>query len=262
MTIDTDTTDLRPSRRTITRAAAWSVPVIAAAATAPAYAASPCDVRVGQLLDWDGTNASFNRTSNTAATLTLDSDGAGPVLPMSLDVTAAYTGNMKPGSETAGSTPNPNFRIAPRVGGLGVSGLSLWQATTSSSPQGLGDLGTYTFTFSRPVSNLEFTITDIDSQDTDFLDLLRISASYVVLSKSSSVLTTTDGQGREYFYQSYYTNAADNAEGSGGNLTLRLPGPLTSFQIAYSNYARSFDNTLDQDQAIYVSDMTFDYSPC
>jgi hypothetical protein len=34
---------LRPTRRTLTRTAVWSVPVVAVAATAPAYAASPCD---------------------------------------------------------------------------------------------------------------------------------------------------------------------------------------------------------------------------
>ncbi|SEC19604.1 hypothetical protein SAMN04489844_1857 [Nocardioides exalbidus] len=34
---------LRPSRRAIARSAVWTVPVIAVAATAPAFAASPCD---------------------------------------------------------------------------------------------------------------------------------------------------------------------------------------------------------------------------
>ena len=48
MTQDTATlTAVRPSRRTVTRAAAWTVPVIAVAATAPAYAASPCDPETG-----------------------------------------------------------------------------------------------------------------------------------------------------------------------------------------------------------------------
>ena len=95
------------------------------------------------------------------------------------------------------------------------------------------------------------------------VDLLRVGgAAYTVTSKSTGVVTTTDSQGREYFYQNSWTNPSDNADGNGGNLALRLAGPLTQFQIVYSNYARSFDNNLDQDQAIYVSDMTFDYKPC
>jgi hypothetical protein len=254
--------DRRPTRRTVTRAVAWTVPVVAASAAAPAYAASPCDQRLGQVLDWDGARTTFTRTSNTAATAALDPDGAGPVPVLTLGVAATYTGNMKAGYENSGGQTNPNFRIAPRVGGLGRSGISLWQATTSSTPQGLDDLGTYTFTFSRPVTNLQFTITDIDSQDTDFLDLLRVTGAYTVVSKSPGVVTTYDGQNREYFYQNSWTNPSDNVDGNGGNLTLRFAGPLTQFSIAYSNYARSFNNNLDQDQAIYVSDLTFDYKPC
>ncbi|SFA82753.1 hypothetical protein SAMN05192575_101647 [Nocardioides alpinus] len=47
MTQDLDTlTAVRPSRRSVTRAAAWSVPVIAVASTAPAFAAS-CAVLKG-----------------------------------------------------------------------------------------------------------------------------------------------------------------------------------------------------------------------
>lgn len=138
----------------------------------------------------------------------------------------------------------------------------MWQATTSKSPQGLSDLGTYTFNFSRPVTNLRFTITDIDAQDSDFRDLLRVTGAYTVVSKSASILTTTDGQGREYFYQGRDTNPVDNSTGNGGNLTLRFAGPVTQFAIAYSNYARDFDNKVDQDQTVYISDLTFDYKPC
>ncbi|WP_210651227.1 hypothetical protein [Nocardioides sp. SYSU D00065] len=35
--------DPRPTRRTLTRGIAWSVPVVSVAATAPAFAASPCN---------------------------------------------------------------------------------------------------------------------------------------------------------------------------------------------------------------------------
>lgn len=257
-----DTGGLRPTRRTLTRAAAWSVPVVAVAATAPAYAASPCDKRTGQVLDWNGANTTYTRTSNTVAKAVLDPDGNGPVPALTVDIAASYTGNMKSGYETPGNQANPSLRVTTPVGGLGVSGLSLWQATTSATPQGLNDSGTYTFNFSRPVTNLQFTITDIDAQDGDFLDLLRITGAYTVVSKAEALQTTYDNQGREYFYMGYYQNAIDNSTGNGGNLTVKFAGPLTQFAISYSNFARGFDNNVDQDQAIYVSDMTFDYQPC
>lgn len=249
----------RPTRRTLTRAAAWSVPAIAVAAAAPAFAASPCDVRVGEVLDWDGSRVAFTRTSTTARAV-LDPDATGPVPSLTLDVVATYSGNMKAGDE-AGSNPNPNLRVTSPIGGLGVSGLSLWQATTSASPRGAADQGTYTFTFSRPVSNLVFTVTDIDSQGGDFWDVLRLSPGYVVENRPNTVASDKNG-GSERFYASTSSAPADNASGSGGNLRVRYPGPVSTFTISYYNGAASFQAGVDNDQAIYVSDMTFDYKPC
>ena len=49
-------TQLRPTRRTLVRGAAWSVPVVSIAAAAPAFAAS-CDTQP-YLLDWGVTSFS------------------------------------------------------------------------------------------------------------------------------------------------------------------------------------------------------------
>ena len=254
-------TRLRPSRRTVARAAAWTVPVVAVATAAPAYAASPCDRRFNANFDWDGPSNTFTRTSGTSATATYDPDGAsGPVPALTLTAAASYVGNMRSGAEFSGNG-NSNFTIATQVGGLGVSGLQLEQSTTSSSPQGYNDRGTYTFTFSRPVSNLQFTITDIDSQSDDFLDLLVPSPGYTEVSRSPAVQAGTSN-GTRFYYQQYTSNPINNTTGSGGNLTLRYAGPLTSFSITYSNYSSSYVSNIDTNQAIYLTDLRFDYTPC
>jgi hypothetical protein len=257
-------TDTRPTRRTVTRAAAWSVPVIAVASAAPAFAASPCDPRTGQRLDWDGSSVAYTRTSNTVAKAVLDPDGPGPVPALTLDVTAGYAGNMKSGYENPGTnTPHPNFRVSSPVGGLGVSGLSLWQATTSDTPQGRSDRGTYTFTLSRPVSNLQFTITDIDSQSGDFWDVVQLAPGYSVVSQAGTLSSDNNGiGGAQRFYASGQSAPVDNTSGTGGNLTVRYAGPVSVFSITYWNGAASFDTNVDQDQAVYISDLTFDYKPC
>ncbi len=271
-------TAVRPSRRSVTRAAAWTVPVIAVAAAVPAYAAS-CTRRIGQVLDWDSTQVTFTRSATTAKAI-LDPDGSGPVPTLALDVSAAYVGNMKAGSEAANST-SQTMVLQPRVGGLGtaaqpVGGLAFTQATTSASPTGTkgepvgyGDRGTYTFVFSQAVSNLVFTITDVDSTSSDFRDALIISGGYVVDNQASGIQYTDlpKGNGSQtvpaQWFQSLDANApVDNTTGTNGNLRVRFAGPIWTFSITYWNRQSSFDPAIDTDQRIYVSDMTFDYSPC
>lgn len=255
--------EARPTRRSVTRAAAWSVPVIATATTAPAFAASPCDARTNQVLDWDASNVTWNRKTNETGTASLTPAVNVPVL--TLDVAATYAGDMKSGYElTSSGTTNPSLRLASAVGGLGISGVSLWQNTTSASPQGYNDIGRYTFTFSREVSNLRFTITDIDYASGDFKDALQISgAAYTVTSRGAGVIQASDATFGRYFIANESSGASNNATGSAGNLELKFAGPLKTFTIAYINaLSGSFTNGVDTDQTIYVSDMTFDYKPC
>jgi hypothetical protein len=259
--------DARPTRRTVTRAVAWTVPVVAASAAAPAYAASPCDQRLGQVLDWDGANVTFTRTATTARAI-FDPDRTGPVPALTLDVTTKYEGNMVAGSEN-GDTSMAMARAA-AVGGLGVSGLGLTQATTSVEPntpsraaRGYGDRGAYTFTFSRPVSNLVFTITDIDSQSGDFRDALVISPGYTVESQAAGIELVSSNSTPNRWFQGADNNAPqDDATGGGGNLRVRFAGPLATFTITYWNRQSSYDSAIDTNQRIFVSDLTFDYTPC
>lgn len=260
---------MRPTRRTLTRSAAWSVPVVAVAAAAPAFAASPCDPRVGQVLDWDGSNVTYTRTSATVAKAVLDPDGTGPVPTLTLDVTASYTGNMLPGSEN-GDTSQTLTRAA-AIGGLGVSGLGLMQATTSAEPntpagstRGYGDRGTYTFTFSRAVSNLVFTLTDIDSAANDFRDALTLSAGYQVLERAAGIQAVIGNAATpNNWFQTADSNAPVNdTTGTNGNLKVSFAGPISTFSITYWNRQSAYDPAIDTNQRVFVSDMTFDYTPC
>jgi hypothetical protein len=266
---DATLTAARPTRRTITRTAIWTVPVIAAATTVPAYAASACLPRTGQVLDWDGTNVVFSRTA-TSAKAVLDPDGAGPVPVITVDVVASYTGGMQAGSEN-GSTALTMTRQA-AVGGLNVSGLGLAQSTTSSSPNngpkepvGYGDRGTYTFSFSRPVSNLVFTLTDIDSTSGDFRDALILTGGYTVESTGNGVELFAGGKNdtpNQWFQSNDANTAVDDTNGGAGNLRVRYPATITQFSITYWNRQASYDPALDTDQRVFVSDMKFDYTPC
>ncbi|HXH77201.1 hypothetical protein [Nocardioides sp.] len=237
------------------------MPVVSIATAAPAFAASPCAALTNQTLDWDGANTTYTRNSPASGTAIFDPDGLGPIPTLTLGVAASYVGNMRAGNE-AGSTANA-LRVKAAIGGLGISGLGLEQATTSKSPQGSADRGTYTFTFSQPVTNLRFTLTDIDSASNDFWDVLQPQAGYTVTSQGSGVGTDTNGiGGGRRFFRTVANGPVDNTTGSAGNLGLSYAGPVTTFSITYWNGASAFGDTIDTDQIIYISDMTFDYKPC
>ena len=261
MELGTEAQGLRASRRNVVRGAAWSVPVIAVATAAPAFAASPCDPRTNQVLDWDGLNTTWVRAEDRrSGTATYDPDLTGPIPPLTFSLSASYTGNMKPGNEA--SLGNA-LTVVPNAGGLSGSALTLLQATTSATPQGRSERGIYTFTFSRPVSNLVFTVTDIDSNSGDFDDVLEISPGYVELSRGSAVTSDNNGPGgTQRYYNTSANNALNDVSSSAGNIRLRYAGPISTFTITYWNWANQFSSGVDTNQGIFLSDLTFDYKPC
>ncbi|RYC05814.1 hypothetical protein [Nocardioides zhouii] len=245
------------------------------AAVAPAYAAS-CNRRTNQVLDWDGPNVTYVRTSATEAYALYDPDLTGPLPALRLDVKAAYAGNMKAGNEFNNDT-SQTMVVQAVVGGIAMSGLGFMQATTSAAPtntkgepDGYGDRGTYTFTFGQPVSNLVFTLTDIDSTSNDFRDALVISGGFTPEFTAPGVelfVNNANGNGNQTtpdrWYQSVSASAAvDDTAGSNGNLRVKFAGPVSTFAITYWNRQSAYDAGTDTNQRIFVSDMTFDYKPC
>ena len=264
MELGTEAQGLRASRRNVVRGAAWSVPVIAVATAAPAFAASPCDPRTNQVLAWDSTTTTnWTRTNSRSGSASYDPDGNGAIPALTLSVSTGYTGNMRPGYEFPNNRQNPSLRVSTPVGGLSASGLALYQSTTSTSPQGRNEIGTYTFTFSRPVTNLRLTLTDIDSAFGDFWDVVELSAGYTVTNQGSGLVVDNGGPGgTQRFYRNTNNGSVDNETGNAGNLGLQYAGPISTFTVSYWNGASQFSDDVDTDQVVYISDMTFDYKPC
>ena len=253
MTTDT-LTDTRPTRRAVTRAAAWSVPVIATSATVPAYAASCTPVRVS------GANiTTYSRTSSIRWTATFDSDGAGPLPSNVMTVDATYDAGMTVRNDNAGGT-NDNFTLLSPVGGLGVAGLVMAQRPLAGSTAPLAAFGHYRFSFTRAVTNLSFTLTDIDSATNDFIDSVVLTPGFTVSGRAGALQGA--GTTASPFRPVGDNSAVDNASGSGGNVTITYAGPLSSFTIDYRNAAASFSSAIDQDQLVTLANIAFDYQPC
>jgi len=245
----------RPTRRTVTRSAAWSIPVIAVAATAPAYAASCASVRA--------TSASittYNRVSAFEWNATFDVDGAGPLPGNVMTAKATYDSGMSVRNDGPNGT-NDNFTIAGAVGGLGTSGLVMAQRPTVDTPAApLSALGHYAFSFSKPVTNLSFTLTDIDSTSGDFWDSVWLTSGFTVSGKASGLQGA--GTSTSPFRQTGSNTPVDNANGGAGNVTITYPGPISGFTINYSNVATSFATGVDQDQVVTITNFGFDFQPC
>src|SRR5689334_18432742 len=94
MAIDTNVLDtVRPSRRSVVRGAAWSVPVVSMAATAPAFAASCMSTNSTYALDWNTASIqrSTNGNANTAYILAAGGSGSAPI---GVTLTSTTTGSV------------------------------------------------------------------------------------------------------------------------------------------------------------------------
>lgn len=245
-----DGTAVGVSRRTVTRAAAWTVPVISVVAQAPAFAAS-CATLVGVgLPSWNGTISSNGRTwSQTYAPPTGQT--------VTLTISASYSSDMAPGSETPGGPAL--FDVVAPVGGTGKPGLGLIQTVTTTSTKpapGRNARGTYSFSFSRPVTNLAFTLTDVDRTPGDFADRVELSGGWTETSRGAGV-TGSGTQADPWVGAAAY----DDGSSAAGNLQLSFAGPVSSFTLTYWNAETQFSG-VDRNQAVFLADLTFDYQPC
>ena len=267
-------TEPRPSavnRRTVLAGAAWSVPGVLVAAAAPAFAAS-CDP-ITTRIDWASTNYTYIGPTSGKYTIP-DLDGAGPQQAVTLTITQTSIGsNTQTGSQyyngwykgdpNAQTKLNDNLKVTTyNVGGTGDRGLAFHQSPKSDSNKGYStaNLSSYSFTFSRPVSNLSFTITDIDSHQYDFDDMVSItSASPYTYTKADSTFIQGTGTYSNPFSTAYYQNVPDT--GTAGNVTIKFAS-VTSFNLYYWNYESGYSSTIDGDQRIFLSDFTVTYNPC
>ncbi|NYE35767.1 hypothetical protein F4692_000871 [Nocardioides cavernae] len=260
----------RPSRRSVTRAAAWTVPVVAVAATAPAYAASPCDSRAGTV-DW-ANGSRFSRASASSATYTIpDPDGSGPGEALTLTISTTFLGsNTQLGDQGYNSGNgvriNDNLRTTTGVGGSGAGATSL---QLHQSPRRDGDkVDTWTttsnksittFTFSREVTGLTFTIRDIDSAFRDFWDGIALAGAAFTSSRANASYVSGTGALTDPFRSS--SNNLGVGDGStDGNVAITMP-TVTSFEFHYWNLS-STGSSADGDQKVFLSGLSFDYKPC
>lgn len=252
-------TPLRPTRRTLVRGAAWSVPVISVAAAAPAFAASPCDVST-YTLNWAGgatalgvttyaapANPGGNGVKTGVATVNAPTGSLGSALTVTLKST--MFGSMSRDGDNLTLSDETN------VGGLGLGrGLNISHA--DGIPSGYNNRQEIAISFSRDVSELKFTITDIDAQNGDWIDQVSLSGT-----RTGTPVATTQGAGTTDvpWMATAYGNRANNT--GGGNVGIEYTATIpanTSILFSFWNQ----NNGGNGNQRVFLSDMTFKAKGC
>ncbi|MDT0183426.1 hypothetical protein Q9S36_24870 [Microbacterium sp. ARD31] len=258
MPIDTNVLEtVRPSRRSVVRGAAWSVPVVSVAATAPAFATSLCQDGNYQIR-WA---SDYNATSRVATANRISTSGSGATgsAPLTLTVTSKFNGTMAAGSTGSYS----NLATSPgNVGGLGVRGLTIMQRSTQTAlatPRA-NQNQVVTLTFNRPVWNLKFTLTDIDSQLGQYQDRVYVSGAPAFTLASQVGGSGTSGSP----WAPTGTNITqDPVTGGGGNVAVDYTNkPAASvYTLTYWNN-QSGNLSGNGLQGVFISTMTFSSETC
>ncbi|QCX27469.1 hypothetical protein [Nocardioides jishulii] len=239
-------------------------------------------------LNWAGAGYSFRPNATGAptgaglgtapATLTTQGLTASQIAaakPLVVTATNAFTGARMRGA-TSGSYQN--MRVSPgNIGGLRSRGLTLLQDLgTSSSSHGAtslvrqGHSQVLTLGFNRPVKNLQFTVTDIDSANGQYQDRLIVSGTRTftfasALTGNGTPATTQAATASTWPFRNTGTNSSyDPATSGAGNVTVNY-GPTTgvsTVQVTFWNDQAG--NNLDNNglQGIFISDLTFTAMTC
>jgi hypothetical protein len=197
---------------------AWSAPVVAVAATAPAYAASPCQTRYTYALDWGTTT--YSRTDARSSSASVTTSGGTPVSVTFKSVSAGAnvpdsTRNLKLAANT-GSSTTADPVVTSLGGRSGERGIMIYH---SSSTAGRGNRQEVTITFGRVVSALKFWITDIDTialpAYSDRVELIGYnSVGAVVPFGSTNDGITGDGSQGSPWLRTSDSNVSENAAGA------------------------------------------------
>lgn len=254
---------VNPSRRTVVRGAAWSVPVVAVAATAPAFAASPCATRYNFALDWGTTP--YNRANARSATATVSSTGSTP-LTVTFTSTSSSAANVPdttrnltiPANTGTGTTADP---VVTSLGGrAGERGVMLYHASSTPGRDNRQDVA---ITFARPVRGLKFYVTDVDTITSpaysDRVELVGYNAtSGVVPFVSTNDGITGDGSVANPWQRASNANVSENA--AGAQTLVDFSAAASDVKSLVLTYWNATGGT--QYHRVFLGDMTFSAFGC
>lgn len=222
------------TRRKLTKTVTWATPTVVASFAAPAYASSPCTNRS---LVW------ADSLVNAAA--------PSPVVvgPTSDPVNVSHT--VSPASGTT-LGPQANFIQAGPQSNVAGNWWRLSMGSRSVASQSGWSVSSR-WTFSRPVSNLKFSILDIDylTGAGGWSDGVSLTSPSSYSQVKGSMIDGTGAPGSEWYARDSFNGGASDA---GYRVDITFPGPVSEFTIRYISGNRSSGTA---NMHIGLSGMTF-----
>lgn len=249
------------TRRTVVRGAAWSVPVVAVASAAPAFAASPCDTTYSYRLDWGVTPytppASLTVEPNRGvATVPATANGT----PGALDVSVTFASTVQ--GTTTRFDQNLRVLSTTGIGGLVPSQQGLALRSTGSG--GINNTQTVTVTFSRAVTGVSFSVVDLD-RAANFNDRVSLNPAPTSYTRALTVGGVgayaadplANNNAGAFRYTGLNGTGLDDTSPD-GVVTINYAGgaSFTSFQIVY------WSTQAPGPQGVLLSDFTFTARGC
>lgn len=201
-------------RRTLTRTAAWAVPVLTTVAAAPAYATSG------------------GCTQRGAGTMTTGTVSKHPNVVTGLVFPGNVTASISISQVRAGKAIDPlsdaeTGRIFTTDYGTPWSYVRLHHAKGMKK----GDTLTMTITFTQPVRNFGFTITDIDGSPDSWIDQVSVSPESFSIAGRGSNLTGAGTTASPFLSD---PQNPGNIDSPAGDAAVVWPGALTTFTVLYT----------------------------
>ncbi|MGF9759672.1 hypothetical protein AAII07_31200 [Microvirga sp. 0TCS3.31] len=258
-----------PSRRTVLRAAAWTAPAVSVAVAVPAFAATSGPVvcaNANYEVKWA---SHYTARSGMAVANLVSAAGAGTVgsAALTMGVTSRFFGEMEAASSGDGTS---NLAVSPfTVGGTAMRGLTIMQRAKQGVSRFSGTRSNHgqeiTLLFNRPVTNLKFKLTDIDSMDPTFGNGQyqdRISVSGTPSGARANQVTGT-GRANDPWKPSGTNIQQDPSSGARGNVDVSYANQPASavYTITYWN-DQSGTLTSRGLQGVFLTDLTFTASSC
>jgi hypothetical protein len=231
-----------PSRRTVLRAAAWTAPAVSVAVAVPAYAAcSPASTKPSSYaLSWG--SGVYTRASAASGTAVVPGAAVG-AQPVSVVVTSSVSSS----------------RVNRNAQNLLASSQGLELHHASPIVAGRDHRQTVTFTFSRSVSGLTFSIKDVDSSQGGWWDRVELTGArkfeVAPRGRRNTHILGSGVQGAPWYYYDSDT-VLPNSGDSRGTVTVTYTEPVSSISLVY------WTSVGGSNQRIWLSDFSFTASSC
>ena len=231
-----------PSRRTVLRAAAWTAPAVSVAVAVPAYAAcSPASTKPAPYtVDW---GSKVYTRSSAASGVAVVPGGLVGATPVDVVVTSSVSSSRV-------------VRTSQNLSGS-AQGLELHHASPIAA--GRNHRQTVTFTFSRDVTGLSFTIADVDSNQNGWWDRVELSGPRTFTveprNKRNNHILGTGVEGDPWHYHDADTVLANSGDVR-GQVAVRYTAPVSSISLTY------WSSVGGSNQRIWLRGFSFTASSC